>query len=163
MAKSKATIAAALAPTPPPAGPAPKVATPAKAKAEAKAATTAKAKAEAKAKPEAKANVEAEAATLATANAKATASPPQDETGAPATAAYECMSDGVDDDEEDPAARTGSSSTAMMVFGPQPTGVAHQFENSFLCESCQRYQTLDKVLSALLSGVTNAARSGTAR
>jgi hypothetical protein len=50
---------------------------------------------------------------------------------------------------------------AMMVFGKTSPGVAQQFENSFLCEACNRYQTLDKVLSALLSGVTNAARSGT--
>jgi hypothetical protein len=158
-AKSKATIAAALAPPPPLAGPAPKAATPANAKAEAKAAS------QAKAKVEAKANVEAKAATLATAFAEATAPPTQDATDAPPTADFDSLFAGGDagDDDKEPDAGTSNSSTAMMVFGKTSPGVAQQFENSFLCEACNRYQTLDKVLSALLSGVTNAARSGTTR
>ena len=158
-AKSKATIAAALAPPPPLAGPAPKAATPANAKAEAKAAS------QAKAKVEAKANVEAKAATLATAFAEATAPPTQDATDDPSTAVCDSIFAGDDagDDDKEPDAGTSSSSLAMMVFGKTSPGVAQQFENSFLCEACNRYQTLDKVLSALLSGVTNAARSGTTR
>jgi hypothetical protein len=71
--------------------------------------------------------------------------------------------DDAGDDDKEPDAGTSSSSTAMMVFGKTSPGVAQQFENSFLCEACNRYQTLDKVLRALLSGVTNAARSGTTR
>ena len=170
-AKSKATIAAALAPPPPLAGPAPKAATPANAKAEAKAAS------QAKAKVEAKANVEAKAATLATAFAEATAPPTQDATDAPPTAPADTAAaaaaaadfdtifggDDAGDDDKEPDAGTSNPSTAMMVFGKTSPGVAQQFENSFLCEACNRYQTLDKVLSALLSGVTNAARSGTTR
>ena len=69
----------------------------------------------------------------------------------------------VIDDELELADGGGTSSTALMLCGTSTPGVASQFENSFLCDTCSRYQTLDKVLRALLSGVTSAALSGTAR